>query len=129
MATPAAVSYSPLVVDHFDHPRNVGRLSGADDVVEAEAGSRAQGTQFHLSARPMGDRLSSVHFEAYGCPHCIAAGSWLTQRLENSTAEELRRWSWREVAEALEVPAEKRGHLLILEDAVRRLAEAWQRRG
>jgi nitrogen fixation NifU-like protein len=128
MAVPAAASYSPLVVDHFDHPRNVGRLSGADDVVEAEAGSRAQGTQFHLSARLVGNRISAVHFEAYGCPHCIAAGSWLTERLKGLGAEQLRHWSWREVAEALEVPAEKRGHLLILEDAVRRLAEACQRR-
>jgi NifU-like protein involved in Fe-S cluster formation len=96
--------------------------------VAAEAGSRTQGTQFHLSARVAGDRISLVHFEAYGCPHCVAAGSWLTQRLKDSTVEELQRWSWREVAQALEVPPEKRGHLLILEDAVRRLAEAWQRR-
>jgi nitrogen fixation protein NifU and related proteins len=128
MATSAAVPYSLLVVDHFDQPRNVGRMSSAEDVVDAEAGSRVQGTQFHLSARVVGDRVSAVHFEAYGCPHCVAAGSWLTQRLAGSTVEELQRWTWREVAEALDVPPEKRGHLLILEDAVRRLAEAWQRR-
>jgi hypothetical protein len=40
----------------------------------------------------------------------------------------LRRWSWREAERVLEVPAEKRGKLLLLEDAVRQLAERWQGR-
>ncbi len=129
MAATVIASYSPLVVDHFDRPRNAGRLPAGSDLIEAEAGGMTQGTRFHLSARIAGNALAAVHFEAFGCPHCIAAGSWLTQRLESATLEELQRWSWREVDEALEVPAEKRGHLLILEDAVRRLAEVWQRRG
>jgi len=121
-------AYSAQVIDHFDSPRNAGRLATAPDVVAAEAGSRSQGTQFHLSARIAGNALSAVHFEAYGCPHCIAAASWLTEQLRDATIDCLDRWSWREAAEALAVPAEKRGHLLILEDAVRRLAEAWRRR-
>ncbi|HMN43203.1 MAG TPA: iron-sulfur cluster assembly scaffold protein [Povalibacter sp.] len=121
--------YSAQVVEHFDAPRNAGRLATAPDVVEAEAGSRSQGTQFHFSARIAGNALAAVHFEAYGCPHCIAAASWLTQRLRGASVDALERWSWREVAEALAVPAEKRGHLLTLEDAVRRLAAAWRRHG
>jgi NifU-like protein involved in Fe-S cluster formation len=121
-------AYSAQVIDHFDNPRNAGRLATAPDVVAAEAGSCPQGTQFHLSARIAGNALSAVHFEAYGCPHCIAAASWLTEQLRDATLDRLDRWSWREAAEALAVPAEKRGHLLILEDAVRRLAEAWRRR-
>jgi hypothetical protein len=45
------------------------------------------------------------------------------------TADDLDRWSWREAAQALEVPAEKHGRLLLLEDAVRRLAEVLRARG
>ncbi len=129
MAAAALVDYSPCVVDHFERPRNTGRLEPADDVIEADAGSVAQGTLFHLSARPQQGVLVAVHFQAYGCPHCIAAGSWLTERLAGATLDDLSAWSWREAANALDVPTEKRGHLLILEDAVRRLAEAWRQRG
>jgi NifU-like protein involved in Fe-S cluster formation len=80
---------------------------------------------FVLSARVAGDRIEAVRFEAYGCPHCIAAGSWLTERLVGLSKAELRQWTWRAADDALRFPPEKRGRLLILEDAVRSLSEAW----
>lgn len=119
--------YSGLVVDHFERPRNAGRFKRAADVIEGSAGHRDQGAVFTLSARVADSLIESVRFEAYGCPHCIAAGSWLTERLVGCTQEELRSWSWREVAGMIDIPAEKRGRLLILEDAVRALAEAWRK--
>lgn len=125
-ASPA--SYSPTVIEHFERPRNVGHFEPAPDVIAATAGRRDQGVQFHLSAQLAGPLIRAVRFEVYGCPHCIAAGSWLSQRLVAATLQDLRRWSWREAAEALQMPAEKRGRLLILEDAVRALAEAWARK-
>ncbi|MBB6096549.1 NifU-like protein involved in Fe-S cluster formation [Povalibacter uvarum] len=115
--------YSPLVIDHFDRPRNSGRLPAAPDVIEASAGSVAQGTSFHLSARLSGESIMAMQFEAYGCPHCIAAASWTTEHLVGSPIEALARWDWRPVAQALEIPAEKRGRMLILQDAVKCLAE------
>lgn len=120
-------SYDPLVVEHFEHPRNSGRLEPAADVITGIAGSVAQGASFALSARIEQDRIGEVRFEVYGCPHCIAAGSWLSERLVGMTRAELQDWSWREVDRALGVPPEKRGRLLILEDAVRALADSWRR--
>lgn len=118
--------YSPLVIEHFDRPCNAGRLPAAPDVIHAAAGSAAQGTSFHLSARLSGGSITAMQFEAYGCPHCIAAGSWLTERLVGLTEPELRLWRWRAADEALTFPPEKRGRLLILEDAVKALSEAWR---
>lgn len=119
--------YSPAVVDHFRAPRNAGCLEGREGVIKGVAGSVAQGTMFVLRARVAGDRIEAVRFEAYGCPHCIAAGSWLTERLVGLTEPELRQWRWRAADEALAFPAEKRGRLLILEDAVKALSDAWRR--
>ena len=121
-------TYSPLVVEHFDRPRNVGRLAPAPDVIVARAGQREQGVEFVVSARIAGDRIAAARFEVYGCPHCIAAASWISERLAGNTLADLQAWSWREAVAALQVPAEKRGRLLILEDALRALAEAWRRR-
>lgn len=121
-------AYSGLVVEHFERPRNLGRWAPGPDVISGEAGRPAEGARFVLSAKIADRRLREPRFEAYGCPHCIAAGSWLTQRLEGATPEELERWNWREAADALDVPPEKRGRLLILEDAVRALAASWRGR-
>lgn len=124
----SAPDYSPLVLDHFNRPRNVGTLGPAADVLTASAGSREQGALFHVCARIQGKAITEARFETYGCPHCIAAASWLSERLNGATVEDLRQWSWREAAAALEIPAEKRGRLLILEDALRALAASWRSR-
>ena len=121
--------YNPVVVEHFARPRNVGRFASAADIIAASAGDPDQGVRFDLSARVKDDRIVALRFEVYGCPHCIAAGSLLSERLQGATQEQLRRWSWREAADELEFPPEKRGRLLVLEDAVHALAAQWQRRG
>ncbi|HLS82222.1 MAG TPA: iron-sulfur cluster assembly scaffold protein [Steroidobacter sp.] len=118
--------YSASVVEHFGRPHNPGRLPEGPDVLYGTAGDESHGARFALSARIAAGRIAEARFEAYGCPHCIAAASWLTTRLTGAALEDLERWSWREAATALDVPAEKRGRLLILEDAVRALARAWR---
>ena len=117
--------YSPAVVDHFEHPRNGGHFAAGEGVIQGVAGTVSQGTMFALSARVAGDRIEAVRFEAYGCPHCIAAGSWLSERLVGLTRVELQAWNWRDADQVLRFPLEKRGRLLILGDAVRALSEAW----
>jgi NifU-like protein involved in Fe-S cluster formation len=117
--------YAPVVVEHFEHPRNVGRFEAGEGVIRGAAGSVDQGTMFAFSARVAGDRIEAVRFQAYGCPHCIAAGSWLTERLVGQGRAGLASWSWRDADQVLQFPPEKRGRLLILEDAVRALATAW----
>ena len=122
------VEYNALVLEHFERPRNAGRFADDLDTIDGVAGSVAQGAMFRLSAHIAQQRIAALRFEAYGCPHCLAAGSWLSERLLGATCEDLQSWQWREAAEVLEVPAEKRGRLLILEDAVRDLAAAWAAR-
>jgi nitrogen fixation NifU-like protein len=119
--------YTSAVVDHFQHPRNGGHFEVGEGVARGVAGSVAQGTMFALSARIAGDRIEAVRFEAYGCPHCIAAGSWLSERLVGLDRAQLGAWNWRDADKVLRFPMEKRGRLLILEDAVHALSEAWGR--
>jgi NifU-like protein involved in Fe-S cluster formation len=124
----AQPDYSPLVIEHFDSPRNVGSFAAAPDVIAGQAGRRDHGAEFRISARLAEDKIAAARFEAYGCPHCVAAGSLLTTALVGADHERLERWSWREIAQLLEVPTAKRGRLLILEDAVRAMAADWRKR-
>src|SRR5262245_33948228 len=86
------VEYNALVLDHFERPRNAGRFTDDIDTIDGVAGSAAQGAMFRLSAQIAQQRIAALRFEAYGCPHCLAAGSWLSERLIGATCEDLRSW-------------------------------------
>jgi nitrogen fixation protein NifU and related proteins len=68
--------------------------------------------------------MTELRFEAYGCPHAIAAASRLTEQLTGCAVEAAEHWDWRPLAAELALPAEKRGRLLVLEDALRSLMSA-----
>lgn len=119
--------YNALVIEHFENPRNAGQLAGPR-VVEGAAGKPDSGVHFKLTADVTKERIVAMRFEAYGCPHCIAAASYLTQELTGASLQDLERWSWQGLADVMSVPTAKRGRLLILEDAVRALSADWRRR-
>jgi NifU-like protein involved in Fe-S cluster formation len=89
------------------------------------AGSEALGAKVELSLRVSDGRVRAAGFRAYGCPHVIAACSWLTERLVGCDREELAGWDWREVQAALDVPPRKFGRLLTIQDAARAAARNW----
>lgn len=114
-------SYNALVRDHFEAPRHTPCHAPAAGVIYGEAGGEAEGVWYRLSARVEGSTLVELRFEAYGCPHSVAAASLLSDELSGATLDTAERWTWRSAGDALQVPAEKRGRLLILEDALRSL--------
>lgn len=120
----SAASYNRVVRDHFESPRNTPCHVSGPGIVFGIAGSESAGVHYRLSARVIAGRLAELRFEAYGCPHAIAAASLLTEQLAGGTVEEASGWSWRGLSRTLELPAEKRGRLLILEDALRSLIAA-----
>lgn len=103
----------------------VGSFTPAPDIATGFAGNREQGAEIALFCRIGGDQVTEARFQAFGCPHVLAAASWLTDRLRGARREEIEDWDWREAAEALEVPAAKFGRLLTLQDAVRAVARNW----
>mgnify|MGYP001176859334 FL=1 len=102
-----------------------GSFAPAPDVATALAGNREQGAEIELSCRIAGDQVAEARFRAFGCPHFLAAASWITDRLRGARRDEITDWDWREAAEALEVPAAKFGRLLTLQDAVRGVVRNW----
>ncbi len=115
-------SLNALALEHFQNPRNSGDLAAAFNVFAGNAGGRDRAAEVLFTARIEGDRIEQMQFRAWGCPHTIAAASWITERLSGSTVQSLSAITWREMEAALAVPLEKRGRLLILEDALRALA-------
>ena len=102
-----------------------GDLATGPGVVSGVAGGAERGAQVRFELRVEGAVVREVRFRAFGCPHFVAAASWLTDRLRGARRADLEAWDWREAAEALEVPPAKFGRLLTLQDAVRDAARNW----
>lgn len=103
----------------------LGQFDAGAAVVTARAGDREQGAEVELQFRVEDGRAAEVRFRAFGCPHFLAAASWLTERLRSAGPSDLEAWDWRSAAAALEVPPAKYGRLLVLQDAVREAARNW----
>jgi NifU-like protein involved in Fe-S cluster formation len=102
-----------------------GDLPAGPGVVCSVAGDAEQGARVRFEFRVEGGRVLEARFRAFGCPHFIAAASWLTDRLRGAGRAELENWDWREAAEALDVPPAKFGRLLTLQDAIRDAGRNW----
>lgn len=114
--------YNRLVLEHFRQPRHVGSFPSGPGIIQGKAGSRAAGAEIVVSLRLEAGRVAAVRFQAFGCPHFLAAASLATERLRGLAVADLAGWQAREIGDLLDFPVEKRGRLLILEDAVRRAA-------
>jgi NifU-like protein involved in Fe-S cluster formation len=75
--------YSPQVLDHFEHPRNVGVLEAPTASVQLE--NPACGDVLKLTANLADGRISEVKFLAKGCVSAIACGSALTELIKGRT--------------------------------------------
>jgi NifU-like protein involved in Fe-S cluster formation len=111
-------TYSSLVREHFERPRLAGRLTGPG-VRLGSAGSTERGVWVEFSVRIAEGRVADARFRAYGCPHTIAAASWVAQHLVGQPLAQAPEIDPLALGERLEAPAEKLGNLLVVEDALR----------
>jgi NifU-like protein involved in Fe-S cluster formation len=112
-------SYHPYVVELFKRLPFAGRMDPGSGVFSGGAGSHGEGTEVHFWLKCNEGRIAAISFQAYGCPHTIAAAAWIAQRARGLGLSDAQDRNWLEVERALAVPPEKRGRLLIVEDALR----------
>lgn len=81
--------YSSQVLEHFEHPRNVGEIENATGSAKVE--NPACGDIMQLWLRVQEGRIEEVKYRAKGCVPAIACGSALTEMIAGKTIEEARR--------------------------------------
>ena len=111
------MKYSELTLRYFEAAPDAGVLLGPD-VYRGAAGSRAQGTWVQFDLQVSGGIIQAARFLAFGCPHTIAVSAWVAEHAGGpvccgATLPE----GVQDLSERFAVPAEKRGRLLIIEDA------------
>jgi hypothetical protein len=113
------MEYSPEVQRRLRSARWSGFLPDAGGrLVTGEAEDRSLNVWVRFQVEIADGRARSVRFEAYGCPHFIAAADWMAEHLEGRPVPGLGEGYAPGAREALGVPTEKLGKLLVLEDAL-----------
>jgi cysteine desulfurase len=112
---------SPLVRRYFRAPARIPQFPEGEappDVRRGRAGRHADGTHVYFEMRIADGIVKSARFSAYGCPHTVAVTAWLCEVLEGSRLDAGPPGEPADWARKFDVPAEKLGRLLIVEDAL-----------
>ncbi len=110
--------YATVVRELFADPAHVGSLANAASVLVED-----QGIRIAFSAEVAEGRIDALRFQAWGCPHVIAAAEVFCANYEGKTASDLLEFSASGLMQSLSVPVEKTGRILVVEDAVCSLAQ------
>jgi nitrogen fixation NifU-like protein len=78
--------YTAKLLDHFEHPRNVGEIAGPDASVRVE--NPACGDIMQLTLKLTGGRIAEARYRTRGCVAAIACGSAMTEMLIGLTPAE-----------------------------------------
>ena len=93
--------YTDIVLEHFRHPRNVGKIENADG--KATEGSPACGdmVSVYIKVDPKTNTIADAKFESYGCASNIATGSIITELAKGKTLDEAKAITWQQASDAL----------------------------
>jgi cysteine desulfurase len=114
----AAVKREVLRLRRLSPASNEDWVTTGGDWAIGSAGSVAAGTWVRFALRLGGARVTEARFKAYGCPHTLAAVGWLAEQARGKTLAELAALGLEEVVRRHDIPAEKLGRLLIVQDAL-----------
>ena len=110
--------YSEKVMDHFENPRNVGKLADADGI--GEVGNAKCGDIMKIYLKIENDTIADVKFETFGCGSAIASSSMATEMIKGKPLSEALQLSNKAVVEALDgLPVQKIHCSVLAEQAVR----------
>lgn len=80
--------YREVILDHYAHPRNRGRLEPSD--IAAKGANPLCGDELALFVRVGGGRVEEVRFEGRGCSISQASASMMTEAIKGKTLDEVR---------------------------------------
>ncbi len=115
----SADPYTARVRELFANPCHAGFVDGG-----VEAYVDDQGVCVRFSMACFGGTIREMRFEAWGCPHVLAACEAVCADFEGRASDELGRPAVTELMQTLGIPEEKTGRILVIEDAMRLLRAA-----
>ena len=120
--------YSSKVLDHYDNPRNVGKMdSDREDVGTGMVGAPACGDVMRLQIKVGEDGvIEDAKFKTYGCGSAIASSSLLTEWVKGRTLDQAEDIKNTQIAEELALPPVKIHCSVLAEDAIKAAIEDYR---
>ena len=115
------MAYSEKVIDHYENPRNVGKMDAEDpDVGTGMVGAPACGDVMRLQIK-VNDAgiIEDAKFKTYGCGSAIASSSLATEWMKGKTLDEAETIKNTQLAEELALPPVKIHCSVLAEDAIK----------
>ena len=115
------MAYSEKVLEHYENPRNVGKLDDqSSDVGTGMVGAPACGDVMRLQLRVNeAGMIEDAKFKTYGCGSAIASSSLLTEWVKGKTLAQAEQIKNTEIAAELALPPVKIHCSVLAEDAIR----------
>ena len=114
------MAYSKAVLDHYENPRNVGRMDSTDPTVGTGlTGAPACGDVMKLQIRVEEGIITDAKFKTYGCGSAIASSSLVTEWVKGKTLAQAGAIKNAEIAEELALPPVKIHCSILAEDAIK----------
>ena len=110
--------YTDTVMDHFQHPRNVGSIENADGI--GEVGNAKCGDIMKMYLKIQDNVITDVKFETFGCGSAIASSSMATEMIKGRTIDEALAVTNKQVVDALGgLPAHKLHCSVLAEESIK----------
>ena len=125
------MAYSDKVIDHYNHPRNVGSLDKASsDVGTGLVGAPECGDvmKLQIKVNPETNVIEDAKFKTFGCGSAIASSSLATEWVKGKTIDEALAIKNTEIVKELALPPVKIHCSVLAEAAIRAAIGDWKKK-
>ena len=122
------MAYSENVIEHYEKPRNIGRLdSSSKSVGTGLVGAPECGDVMKLQIQVDDEnRIVDAKFKTFGCGSAIASSSLATEWIKNKTIDEASMIQNTQIVEELSLPPVKIHCSVLAEDAIKSAIKDYQ---
>jgi nitrogen fixation NifU-like protein len=123
------MAYSEKVLEHYEHPRNVGSFKKDDaDIGTGMVGAPACGDvmKLQIKVNPETGVIEDAKFKTYGCGSAIASSSLVTEWVKGKTLDQALNVKNTQIAEELALPPVKIHCSILAEDAIKAAVEDYR---
>jgi nitrogen fixation NifU-like protein len=123
------MAYSDKVIEHYEHPRNVGTFEKGDDTIGTGlVGAPACGDVMRLQIKVVDGIIQDAKFKTFGCGSAIASSSLATEMIKGMTLDQAAKISNTQIVEELNLPPVKIHCSVLAEDAIKAAIEDYKKK-
>ena len=124
------MAYSKEVLDHYENPRNVGKMDVKDpNVGTGLVGAPACGDVMQLGIKVEKGVIVDAKFKTFGCGSAIASSSLLTEWVKGKSLDEANVITNVQIAKELSLPPVKIHCSVLAEDAIKAAIQDYRDKG